>query len=472
MPETSRRMQQSHKTAIARILSDLIKADRIVDTGEMKCWREVCEKYSIDREARVKAREMSFADALRVICETGVAGLREDLLGDCRAMTVSDGFCAHSEAMLMLALTTVLGNDDTLQCDVFSIPRASFNIDSATALYIESDFDPETNEIIQSQYRTIFKELQLAGFHFVYIPRIIHHYLHTDRELFMDILSFLAPNLSDTKLEEAYEAIISMDTKRFCRDLLVNKCGIADLHDTPPALLIKIGNSYVGDEPYANYLRVEVDDEIVTTVQGVLDIFTGMLSSDKVVISTSEESENQFHFHGFYKQLLDIFLVQRNIRSEVLIDTIHEEILFPGIETKATGLHRRERALYALMLCQGSTGVRFDSPKTKSDKDRYERNMARTQSRYEAIYEILGGDAKQVPDLSSPEIRRPIIACLRRSLKRLDALYNPEDYNVTKTPNGRFAVNVDPTLIYVREPGNATPVPLKDSLLYHRFTNP
>ena len=33
-------MLQCHKVAIARIFADLIKADRIVDTGEMKCCRK------------------------------------------------------------------------------------------------------------------------------------------------------------------------------------------------------------------------------------------------------------------------------------------------------------------------------------------------------------------------------------------------------------------------------------------------
>ena len=104
-------MLKGHKVAIARIFADLIKADRIVDTGEMECWRNICQKYAIDRDARIEAREVSFADALNVICNSGVQGLKEDLLGDCRAMTVSDGFCAHSEALLMIALTTLLDSN-------------------------------------------------------------------------------------------------------------------------------------------------------------------------------------------------------------------------------------------------------------------------------------------------------------------------------------------------------------------------
>ncbi len=42
-------MLRGHKVAITRICSDLIKADRIIDAGEMKCWQEICQKYSIDK---------------------------------------------------------------------------------------------------------------------------------------------------------------------------------------------------------------------------------------------------------------------------------------------------------------------------------------------------------------------------------------------------------------------------------------
>ena len=34
-------MLKGHKVAIARIFADLIKADRIVDTAEMECWRNI-----------------------------------------------------------------------------------------------------------------------------------------------------------------------------------------------------------------------------------------------------------------------------------------------------------------------------------------------------------------------------------------------------------------------------------------------
>ena len=461
-------MTKQEKTAIARIFADLIKADRIVDTGEMEYWRNVCAKYEIDRDIRIAASDMTFADSVNTIRQSGLGA---DLLGDCRAMTVSDGFCAHSEALLMIALTAMFTSGSGFNAEVYSLPRASFDIDIATAIYVENDFDPETNDAIRRHYRSIFKEFQLTGFHFVYIPKIIEHYSGTDTVLFHDILAFLAPSLSGEGIDKAYNALMDMTTGTYCKDLLCNKCGFTELRNTPPSILIKIGNSFVGEDRYANYLKIEVDDDILLTVQRFLDRFSEMLSSDVFVVNTSEERDNQFHFHGFYKQLLDIFLVRRNIRSSVVIDPYREEIFFPDIDSRATGMHRREKALYVLLLCQGSAGINFNRPRSGAELKRYESRMKRFQARYEIIYELFGGDRGGAPDLTQPVIRRPIMACIRRSIRNLDALYNPEDYNVTKDADGSFAVHVEPALIFVAPLKGETPVPLHASTLYKNWKN-
>lgn len=463
-------MIKSQKVAIARIFADLIKADRIVDTGEMECWRKFCDKYAIDRNVRIMARDVSFADAMNQIASTTPSGIGLDLLGDCMAMTVSDGFCAHSEALLMVALNIILDPASPFEGEVISIPRTNFNIDIATALYIENSYDERTNQAILRDYRIIFKELQLAGFHFVYVPKVIDHYRSTNELLFKDILSFLGPGMSDSSLDAAYNSLMNMTTGVFCKDLLCNKCGITELRTTAPSLLIKIGNSFVGEEPYANYLRIDVDQDITATVQTFVDRFTSMLNTDVFVVNTSEERDNQFHLHGFYKQLLDIFLVRRNIRSSVLIDPRREEILFPEIDSEARGLHRREKALYALLLCMGHDGLNFNVPKSVSGLEKYKRRMALIQQRYNIIYSMFGGERNGAPDLSVPEIRRPILSCLKRSLKGVEALYNPQDYTVIKNPDGVFSVHVEPELVYVSQLDNTAPVPLLESDMYALVT--
>ena len=84
----------------------------------------------------------------------------------------------------------------------------------------------------------------------------------------------------------------------------------------------------------------------------------------KCVWNRKLKRASQFHFYGFYKQLLDIFLVRRNILSRIELNPYNEEVFFPDIDPKAVGLHRRGRALYVLLLCQGKEGINFSLPKT------------------------------------------------------------------------------------------------------------
>ncbi|MDE5790384.1 MAG: hypothetical protein K2H96_04045 [Muribaculaceae bacterium] len=459
-------MTRDERIAITRIISDLIKADRIVDTGEIEFWKKICGKYGITKEIQVSATSISFAKALNCICSSETEELKTQLLADCREMTVSDGFCAHSEALLIISLAIMLDPASGFFGEVYSIPRASFNIDIATALYIENFHNEETNRAIRENYRSIFKELQLAGFHFIYIPKIIEHYRDTDPALFKHILSFLSPSTSKEGLDYIYNSLMEMTTGRFCKDILCNKCDITELRNTVPSLLIKIGNSFVGDEPYANYLRIEVDQDILKTVQDFADRFCDMLSSDIYVVNTSEERDNQFHFHGFYKQLLDIFMVRRNIRSRVVIDPYKSKISFPDIDSTAEGLTRRDRALYTLLLCYGNSGLDFVRPENRKEMERYDRRIQQIQKRYGLVYEIFGGKPEDAPDLTTA--RLSMISHIRTAIKKLSALYNQEDYSVTTSDRAIYTVHLEQDAVFVSETGSDEPVALAQSELYRR----
>lgn len=95
--------------------------------------------------------------------------------------------------------------------------------------------------------------------------------------------------------------------------------------------------------------------------------------------------------------------------------------------------------------------------------------MEKIQARYSTIYSLFGGTADTAPDLSIPEIRRPIFSCLKRSLKNIPSLYNPEDYNLTKNRDGVFSVNIDDNMVLVAELDSAEPIPLTDSKLFKKF---
>ena len=119
-------MKNSEKTAVVRIFVDLIKADRIIDTGEMVFYDEMRKKYNFVQENEVAATTMSFSEAISIL-KMSAGDLRRDVLADCTDATVSDGFCAHSEALLLIALKRALGDEESENVSVISIPKKSFH---------------------------------------------------------------------------------------------------------------------------------------------------------------------------------------------------------------------------------------------------------------------------------------------------------------------------------------------------------
>ena len=237
-------MKYSEKTAVVRIFVDLIKADRIIDTGEMVFYDEMRKKYDFVQENEVAAMAMSFSEAISILKEAA-GDLQREVLADCTDATVSDGFCAHSEALLLIALKRALGDEESENVSVISIPKKSFSVDGATVLYVESKFDVETNRQIVDNFRSVYKEFLFSGFQFVYIPNVIHHYKETDKGMFRRMISFLAPSFSMDGVESVVDGLLSMTTESFCKDILCNRLNLENLREVNPSLLIKIGNDYV-----------------------------------------------------------------------------------------------------------------------------------------------------------------------------------------------------------------------------------
>lgn len=167
---------------------------------------------------------------------------------------------------------------------------------------------------------------------------------------------------------------------------------------------------------------------------------------------------------------MDIYLIRRNVRSTVNVHPYKEEIVMPDIDMKLTKLHRREKALYLLLLIISKEGgINFNLPKNAKQAQIYERRMSLFQNRYKMVYELFGGERGGAPDLTQAEIRRPIISCLRRSLAEIsDILYNANDYMINKDLDGYIKVNLDEEELFIFEPERGY-VRLYESDIYRKI---
>ncbi len=465
-------MKKSERIALARICTDLIKADSVIDVCEMEWYADLKERYRIIKPEETEAALLTFADACTTLAKASEQD-RLQMLKDFGDLTLSDGFCAKQEALLMIALHYLLTDDDRDSCEVISIESPAVRIENTQIIYIETKHHQRFNSEIHDNYRQISKEAKVSGFDFIYIPNIAGHYKSTPSQLFHQVVSFIAPHLSDADIDSLVDHLSHMTTSEFCKDQLCNKLGMRSLRESNPALLLKIGDSFANQKLYTNFLKIDVIGSILETLQVFLDKLSRMESSDTMVIKNIEESEGQFLYHGFYKQLFDIYLLRSSVRSSIVINPFKEIIELADIHIPINGLHRREKALYTLFLIESRAGgINFNQPESVKNRESYNKRIKQIQEKYNRIYEWFGGEASKAPNLEQPELRRPMISCIKRCIALVsDHLHHADDYIVSKNSFGHFNINLEPDLLFIIDPRTEAKVPLFESELYKRIKN-
>ncbi|MBQ0016420.1 MAG: hypothetical protein KBT04_05505 [Bacteroidales bacterium] len=433
-------MKNTERIAITRIISDLIKADSIIDVGEMDMYSRLKEKYGIQNSDERSAMQLPLSEAMSVMSKAGVR-LRKEFYFDCCEMTVSDGFCDPTEARLMLALDYCLNEDG----NVYSVYSPDLKIEPNQVVYVEGRYDEGVNNEIVSNYRSLVNEYRTIGGNFIYIPCVAKHYSQYNESTFASVAAFLAPNLSGSELEKLIEHLSNMTTVQFCKEQLCTRLGMDGLLEKNPSLLIKISSDYVGNRLMGNFLRIDVDGSVVDTTNKLVDKFKGMLSSDKVLVSNVDEAKGRFLYHGFYKQLFDMYAISSGIDCSIEINPYKGEIRFPELDRSLEGLRKKEKAFYFWMaLMSRSGGVSFNQPSNAKQLLSYKKRMVEAYSLYEKVYELFGGEKGKAPDITLQNIRGPIVANIRAKIRAMRGeLRNVDDYSITKDSDGVFKIRLD-----------------------------
>ncbi len=316
---------------------------------------------------------------------------------------------------------------------------------------MESEFDKTVNEQINENYREICSEIRLAGFDFVCLPKIAEHYQSISETDLYQIADFLYPKVSHERLLVIINQLRSLSTERFCKDQLAAKLNVREFGMINSSFMIKIGESYVNDRPVSYFLVVEIEDDVLATIRKILDLLAE--SYHNLGLNYLKEEKGRFIFRGFYKQIFDILMLRKGVKSSVLIDTLREQIYFPDVDVKLEKIHRREKALYALFLLESvSGGINFNKPTTAKQLERYEKRMAATMKKYQLIYRKFGGEAEKAPNILDYATRAPMIALLKKQIMKLsDVLFHAEDYVIQRNMYGNYGVRISADLMTYRE---------------------
>lgn len=140
--------------------------------------------------------------------------------------------------------------------------------------------------------------------------------------------------------------LTSLNTSDFCKEGIVGKMNLKDLNESLPSMLLCINDSLVEGKIYSNFLSITLEKDALNIARDFTDLFMKLYKPR--VLNPSFEGKERFVYRGYYKQVFDIFTDRKGVRSSVVIDLLHGEILLPEAEIKLSKLHRREKALYAL----------------------------------------------------------------------------------------------------------------------------
>lgn len=449
-------MNKIEKISIARIVSDLIKADSVIDSREMELYGLVKDAYHLNKECLSEARYITFSEAVNNLSCLDESE-KKDLMTLFKKITLADGMCNKDEALLMIALTYCLeGTYETEMVHVL-VPQHGIQLQNSQVIYVESEFDEEINEVISNNFHQIENAMRLAGFELAYIPQIAKTYRSTPPALFNDVMSFLTPNLDEKELAKVLEKISSMTTANFCKEQLYRKLHLNCLTDTYPSLLMKVGETISEKNIYSNFLKIEIGKDILGEIKQLMYQFTSMMNAEYSILRNIYNSNDRFVYSGVYKQIIDLCLMKENAMTTVLLDAYQQKIKFPEINEELK-VSRSEKALYALILAESITGgLNLNRPRTARQKQMHNEKIEKLIKKYGKIYERFGGDSENVPNLMDSTIRNPKISKINKSITALkNKLTCPEDYMIQRTNDGLYKINVDSGMIYCAD-NNPTP---------------
>ncbi len=363
------KLDRECRIAFARIITDLIEADFVVEADEMQFFERIISKdgLSISDSMLVEAKKMDFEKALSVL-----KGLDSDdrmqIVDTLKQLSMSDGVCVPLEAILIFAVEQVLMNDAM----VHSIPQSGINIDNLKVIYIENE-ESLTGEQIEVNLPSIVSEFKLAGFDFVYIPSLIRDFGRMEHDYLKKVVKYMIPSVSDERVTDICENLRGLTTSRFCRDLLYKKLGM-NLIGCRPSLLIKINDSDIVDRyeseaiertRFSNFLQIELGGNVIDEIHSIVDAYHSMISCSITI--ESKPRTPKFIYTGFHRSLFDLIAFGRDMKEYrlVLDVTGHKANVYfdpvdGGENTVVLKLNPQETALYYMIVKKSLSGEGLD----------------------------------------------------------------------------------------------------------------
>ena len=413
---------KDQRIALARIVYDLIMADKIIDDEEVVKFAKLFGEEN-NRILFHQAQELTFAKAIKLLTQPSDDNDDNEVIRKVHAdqrrrqaekaanivseTASSDGFCAPSEAILLLAIDYFLkkNNATYTKYDIQSFKLTDIFIGKRFVLYVDNNASSKSLEVEQN-YDLIVNLLASIGFQFIYIPKIVEQYKKKGLEMFKAMSMYIFPDIPEDKVEDVYNNIMQMDTKSFVKDYLNEKLGF-DIICARPSLMVMLGRSSVigkniSDkglvyETNANFLKINIGEEKVVNVVGdLIHAFNKFVTFNFHI--DFNPAKDKLLYHGIHKAFFRMVALAKNNPQQYNIN-ISTNLHAVFINDYKLPLAKGKTAIYIMILCRSFFGDKNGLPMKKVFKTLEVEDQERLQTQYEWICAHLSNN-QEVTQLS------------------------------------------------------------------------
>lgn len=312
-------MTKEQRIAMAHIISDMIKADNIIEENEIVDMKKVMSKYSITQQDMSDARNVRFSEAVMVLQDMPKKD-RQTFFNCIYNIALSDNVCVPKEVLLLIALQYCLVEHDRKDSEgnripkpyLISCPAGESSISDQYMVYLENSFDEARNAEIMQNFKLLVTQSRLNGFNFIYIPKMVEEFKEMDSQYVKDVISYMAPQLSNEVVTDVYDRLCKMTTTEFFHSVLYKKLQVKSIFNAKPSILINIGTSVIpycatdgSIQYYTEFLCIPITTSTLSLVEEILTFYQSKVSVKTITIT---DNKGQFKYFGFYKALFDFLI--------------------------------------------------------------------------------------------------------------------------------------------------------------------
>ena len=313
------KFKEQHKTALAKVLSDLVQCDGIVNQGEIDFLQRAYSVFNITPTSRKKSTNISLSEAVRTLKTLGDEE-KSALLRVLQMLSMSDDDLAGNESQFITALLLSIGiripEIESIKAEFVSIPNLSFDTSNAV-LYVEPYYDHDVNASIERDYDAICKAIRTLGREFFYLPHVIRD-LENKKDTFRNTLSYLEPTLSEEQLDHINRNLAQLSSVFFSKEIFLNHLNANGLNIDKPALFLKISTPITGRGQ--DFLIIEINGSPLETLKSVIWLNNHILTIDPPV-ENDRETRLIAKFKACYGDVIHDELQYSGLHK-IIIDTV------------------------------------------------------------------------------------------------------------------------------------------------------